>query len=237
MLSVHQASHGDVYYIVASPPFRSRACWLALGVERGDDDMKIGDFLYFAPDIRFSQVDLSGEQLPRQYASRVEGFYLTPASLLAESGHGFAAGLLVLTAIDALARLSRGEQGVGARIKAWLGNELSGLRTPEQAEALYSQVRNGLVHEARLKAGVEFSLEQETLVDEGPVLSFNPQLLIGEVRDALARLVQQLESDASARQAFLDRFKDEFVYELQGLRGANRPTSPSSRRGTRAADG
>jgi hypothetical protein len=30
----NQASHGDVYYIAASPPFRSRACWLALGVTR-----------------------------------------------------------------------------------------------------------------------------------------------------------------------------------------------------------
>ncbi|MGF2686279.1 hypothetical protein ACQUWM_07265 [Marinobacter sp. DUT-3] len=193
--------------------------------------MKIGDFLYFAPNIRFSQVDLSGEQLPRQYASRVEGFYLTPAALLADSGHGFASGLLVLTAIDALARLSREEERVGARVKAWLGNELRGLHNPRQADALYSEVRNGLVHEARLKAGVEFSLEQETLVNEGPVVSFNPRILLSEVREALSRLVDQLESDAAARQAFLDRLKEEFVFELQGLRGANRPTRPSSRRG------
>jgi len=27
---VNKARHGDVYYIAASPPFRSRACWLAL---------------------------------------------------------------------------------------------------------------------------------------------------------------------------------------------------------------
>ena len=26
----NKASHGDVYYIAASPSFRSRACWLAL---------------------------------------------------------------------------------------------------------------------------------------------------------------------------------------------------------------
>jgi len=28
----NKASHGDVYYIAASPSFRSRACWLALRV-------------------------------------------------------------------------------------------------------------------------------------------------------------------------------------------------------------
>lgn len=28
----YKARHGDVYYIAASPSFRSRACWLALAV-------------------------------------------------------------------------------------------------------------------------------------------------------------------------------------------------------------
>jgi len=30
----NKAGHGDVYYIAASPPFRSRACWLALAKEK-----------------------------------------------------------------------------------------------------------------------------------------------------------------------------------------------------------
>ena len=34
----NKARHGDAYYIAASPPFRSRACWLALNVEGGWDE-------------------------------------------------------------------------------------------------------------------------------------------------------------------------------------------------------
>ena len=30
MQATNKARHGDAYYIAASPPFRSRACWLAL---------------------------------------------------------------------------------------------------------------------------------------------------------------------------------------------------------------
>jgi hypothetical protein len=33
----NKASHGDVYYIAASPPFRSRACWLALHAYETDN--------------------------------------------------------------------------------------------------------------------------------------------------------------------------------------------------------
>ena len=32
----NQARHGDAYYIAASPPFRSRACWLALAPKSSD---------------------------------------------------------------------------------------------------------------------------------------------------------------------------------------------------------
>jgi|GEM_PF-3768535 hypothetical protein len=34
----NNASHGDVYYIAASPPFRSRACLAALNYSSGTDN-------------------------------------------------------------------------------------------------------------------------------------------------------------------------------------------------------
>jgi len=182
--------------------------------------MKISDILYFAPNIPFSQVDLTGDRLPQQYAERVEGYYLAPAEVLVDGGHGFAAGLLVVTAIDALARVSRVEPGVGERIKAWLSTEVTGLYKPQHVDALYRRVRNGLVHEARLKNGTEFSLDQESLVyEEDGILAFNPRLLLGEVRDALDRSRRQLENDTRARQAFLESVKAEFAYELRDITG------------------
>lgn len=35
----NKASHGDGYYIAAAPPFRSRACWLALEGYRIDGEL------------------------------------------------------------------------------------------------------------------------------------------------------------------------------------------------------
>jgi hypothetical protein len=37
--------------------------------------MKIGDHVYFAPGIRFADLDLEGPTLPTQYAARIEGYY------------------------------------------------------------------------------------------------------------------------------------------------------------------
>jgi hypothetical protein len=34
----NKANHGDAHYIAASPPFRSRACWLALNA--GDSQVQ-----------------------------------------------------------------------------------------------------------------------------------------------------------------------------------------------------
>jgi hypothetical protein len=74
--------------------------------------MRIGDDLYFAPGILLSQVELSGPQcgtqLPGQFKRRMAGFYIKPAELCAQGGHTFAAGLFLVSCIDALARLRFG---------------------------------------------------------------------------------------------------------------------------------
>lgn len=81
--------------------------------------MKIGDILYFAPKIRFGEVDLNGPRLPEQFKCRMAGLYVTPAEQCARGGHAFAAGVLLVSCIDALARLRFGG-GVGQRLKSSL---------------------------------------------------------------------------------------------------------------------
>jgi hypothetical protein len=46
--------------------------------------MKLGDILYFAPNVKFSDLDLSGVKLPDQFEARIRGFYLGPAKSLAQ---------------------------------------------------------------------------------------------------------------------------------------------------------
>src|SRR3989442_1097396 len=67
--------------------------------------MKVGDHVFFAPGVRFSDLDLGGPRLPEQYRTRIEGYYLTPANRAAEAGDAFAAGLLALAAVDAMSLL------------------------------------------------------------------------------------------------------------------------------------
>jgi hypothetical protein len=74
--------------------------------------MRIGDIVYFAPGIKFSDIDLSGEELPEQFESRIEAFHLKPAHDMAHRGHAFASGLLLPSCIDALARIES-SAGVG----------------------------------------------------------------------------------------------------------------------------
>jgi hypothetical protein len=72
---------------------------------------RIAENLSFAPGITFADLDIiNGERLPTQFRQRMAGFYLNPAIDLAVDDHAFAAGVLVVCAIDALALLNAGSQ-------------------------------------------------------------------------------------------------------------------------------
>lgn len=161
--------------------------------------MRIGDFLYFGPGLRFDQVDLDGPGLPKQFEHRMTGFYIEPAEECARRGYSFAAGVLLVSCIDALARLRFG-YGVGKRFRKFVGEELRSFSGNNLAQRFYDNFRNGLVHEARLKKGGQFSLETKTTVEElGGLLLINPVCLAQEVRHALTSYVTILGRDDGAR--------------------------------------
>ena len=41
--------------------------------------MRIGDLVYFAPGLRFDEINLDGSALPQQVELRISGYYLKPA--------------------------------------------------------------------------------------------------------------------------------------------------------------
>jgi hypothetical protein len=177
--------------------------------------MRIGDYLYFAPGVRFSQLDLSGPGIAEQYEARIRGFYLDPAYELACARHAFASGLLLVACIDALAGL-RYKCGMGQRFKQWLKEELAGCFTDDDArESFYEDFRNGLVHEARIKKGGEFSLEQGTTVTAcGGSPRINPLHLWKEVSAALSAYVKTLREDEAERTKFVANLRSTFEQEL-----------------------
>ena len=158
--------------------------------------MRVGELLYFAPDIRFDQVDLDGRDLPDQFRQRIEGFYILPAEVCVARNHAFAAGVLLVSCVDALARRCFGN-GVGKRFTRFAREQLKSFASGDLAKRFYLEFRNGLVHETRLKEGGQFSLDIESTVEilDG-LLLVNPRLLAIEIRSALNSYVALLRGDA-----------------------------------------
>ena len=167
------------------------------------------DILYFADGIRFSDVDLKGLGLPDQFRKRIDEFYVRPARECASRGYAFAAGLLLVSCIDALARIRLGtvsEHGFEqasrkTRFVEFVRNSLTSFSEEGLAKKFFWQFRHGLVHQAELQDGAQFSFDTEQTIDssEGLVI-VNPKFLAMEVSDALEQYVQLLRSDRNERE-------------------------------------
>ncbi len=178
--------------------------------------MRLSDGLYFAPGIRFSELDLNGPGLVDQFECRIRGFYLEPAKHLAEQGYAFASGLLLVSCVDALARVVSPRSGSRARFKRYVQTKIPSFADRQRANRLWDDFRNGLVHEARIKSGGEFSLEIPTVVHfEPPIFRVNPFLLVAEISNALTCLVNRLSTDHCLRQNFANFLRSDFRVELQ----------------------
>jgi len=178
--------------------------------------MRIADILYFAPGIKFAELDLSGHKLAEHFEKRMQGFYFEPAASLIRNGHAFACGLLLVSCIDTLARLHL-PAGVGNRFRSWVRAQLQSFTSNDVAHRFYDEFRNGLVHEGRIKNGGQFSFEQpETVAMVSGCLSINPKYLADEVNDALHRYVAELKCDTNTRNKLLNSIKTDFQHELEG---------------------
>lgn len=176
--------------------------------------MRIGDQLHFAPNITFSQLDLSGSKLPCQLKQRVDFFFLAPADILLKHEYVFASGVLLVSCIDFLAKIKYRNEEVGSRIKKWCSENLNQFE-PNMSCIFYNDFRNGLVHEARIKNGGEFSLETESTVQQcGKSLRINPKLLHKEVSEAFENYIQKLKNINSLRLELIEWVKENFNYEL-----------------------
>lgn len=179
--------------------------------------VNIADILYFAPGIRFVDIDLNGLGLPDQFKTRILGFYVSPAEECAQHHHAFAAGVLLVTCIDALARLKYGGK-VGDRFREFASEQLQSFSQVGLDQRFYDDFRNGLVHEARLKRGAQFSLETGTTVTQfNEILVVNPKYLATEVRTALESYVAVLKRDGAERQKLADMLKQDLEEDLHGV--------------------
>lgn len=181
--------------------------------------MQIGDLTFFAPNIPFEDIDLTGRHLPDQILARIEGYYLEPAGLCVQAGHAFGAGLLVVTSIDAASRFAHGpnriKRNTGRDFTTYARTRLPSFGTQEAAEMLYDNYRNGLVHEARLKEGCQFSLDiGRTLSTSGRFPVIDAQYLLNEVRGSIHQLVEEMREDEQFQNEVVAYIRQTFASEL-----------------------
>lgn len=175
---------------------------------------RIAEELYFAPSVRFADLDWTG-RLPTQFQQRILGFYLNPAVALAEARHVFASGILAVCAIDALSLSVTGSKS-NARITGFCRKYIPELAAEHDAEMFCEHFRNGLVHEARVKDGSEFSTEiDKIVVVRHDYLAVNPRLLSIQVANVLKDYVGFLYKNPPAKLALARKLKRTFRYELE----------------------
>lgn len=180
--------------------------------------MKIDELVYFAPNVRFNDVDFDGRDLPDLIVCRIGGFYLNPARVLIDAHEAFGAGLILVTCIDALARLKIGGD-VGTRFRQFVQDELPSFAAPGLSERFYDDFRNGLVHEARIKLGGQFSLQTpETLSYDGTYMVVNPTFLLDEVNQALNNYSVLLRTDAAELPKLAKKLKADHAEDVQAAK-------------------
>ena len=181
--------------------------------------MRIGDVTYFAPGIRFSELDLTGERLPDQILARIEGYYLQAADRCIREELAFAAGLLIVTCIDAMSRFAHGpnrlRRTTAKDFCTFARMRLSSFKRLPAAQLLYDDYRNGLVHEARLKNGCQFALGLGRTLDVTGVFPvIDAARLLQEVRDAIHALVDEMRASKPFREQLVTYVRREFAYEI-----------------------
>ena len=182
--------------------------------------MREGDDLFFAPGVRFGEVDLVGPGLAQHYRARLHGFYLAPARLCIERHYAFAAGVLLLSVIDFMAGLHHSAEGlagreVGTDFRRFARNELRSFVTDDLARRLYYEFRNGLTHEARIKNAGEFSFDwPQTVRQLGGRLCINPAHLLAEIEEALDRQIAELRENEAKHAQAAERLRTLFAKEF-----------------------
>ena len=171
--------------------------------------MRIGDVLYFSPQHRFEDLNVDDAQtMVAALHDRLIGFYLAPASRLTASNDAFAAGLLCCAAIDFIA-LCAGEEP-----EAWLTKNIHAFADETLAKQFWRRFRHGLMHEGRVKAFGEFSLDLPDLATvEGTALIINPRRLQEATQDAFTTYLKNL--DARDSEKLLKRLRRYFQAEIE----------------------
>ena len=161
--------------------------------------MRVGDVLFFSPRFSFAKLDLDDPAtLIDALQDRVEGYYLKPAARCLASGDTFAGGLVCCAAIDFLSLVCEDK-----RPSDWLNTHVPEFnKHAGVADEFWIHFRHGLMHEGYIKSQGQFSLHApELLMNEGPAIVINPQLLVEAVDRAFREYCKMFTPGQASRLA------------------------------------
>jgi hypothetical protein len=97
------------------------------------------------------------------------------------------------------------------------GLPVQGLEDESVARLFVETFRNGLVHEARVKDGGEFSMEVPRVAQKrGGSLAVNPRLLADSVHARLTSYRERLHKETAELNALKRKIRRRFAAELNG---------------------
>lgn len=179
--------------------------------------MRTPNGLFFAPGIRFKDLDLEDAHVfADALAVRADHWFFEPATSITQSSP-FAAGIIVVCFVDAAAEFT------GTTFVQWLQESVPSTaeRDPRHtkksvAESFEEDVRHGLVHHARLNRGAEFSLElEQPIAVIGSVLVVNPRELLSAIRVKWQAFLDRVRSDEGVHQSTARRVARVFKADFQ----------------------
>ena len=168
--------------------------------------MRVNNILLFSPVYKFSDLNWDDKKiLIDAFKDRVKGFYIEPAEKLNDDKNAFAAGVLCITTIDFLARITIRANTVGKRIEQWLGKWITEFsqKDPDNqnitlGKRFYEEFRNGLVHEGRIKNCGQFSDDYSELIHmEDRIMVINSALLLEAIKTSFETYMDRVENNTS----------------------------------------
>ena len=178
--------------------------------------------LYFAPYYTFLDLAKATDpfEIVNAYRDRINGFYLEPAKIIIESKEedgAFAAGLICFTAIDAIAKTVTRKRDSHKRFVEWMQKNLGGNSlSKKEVGNIYDEFRNGLVHEARIKNGSQFTYGVEDMIDiRNGITYINPKVLLKQTRLAFNKFIDEMEGNIEDTLDFAQRIIDDFELDIQ----------------------
>jgi hypothetical protein len=186
--------------------------------------MRVKDIIHFSPKYPIQKIEFDNKEiLIDAFKDRIQSYYINAADILNKSNHAFAAGAILLTAIDAISYFT--EVGaVSTRIKSFC-YQIQEIRTKaetyqnEFADRVNDEFRNGLIHEGRIKNGSQFSYDYPFLeIISDDCLVLNPEYFQKEVEIYFDLAIQKLNAHQSNYLLFRQRFKQTFEREIEKLK-------------------